>query len=202
MASYESASDNQSTIMPQVVQGAKSIDNLAVYIPVIVKDESSGKKVYTKTHADLIDGILGTHSGGTGIDELTGGKLIASSADAKSLEEIDVNLTYLTKLEGNIQEQLDIAKSRRYTITVPITGWVTLESGGYNKDITIQGILDTDNPLVNLVYSGTTTESMTADDEAYGCLSRITTTTNKITLYCNGELPKQEVSISLLCTGV
>jgi len=151
--------------------------------------------------ANLIQGTIPVRSGGTGIDSLTGGKLMASNEDGLMMEEIDVPVQSLAHLRGNIQDQLD--KARTYIVAVPTTGWVENPDGdGYKQVIEVVGMLSEDNPVVALVTSSaTTTDTLNDLRAAYDCIDKIYTGVDNITVYCFDETPTTAFSISLHCIG-
>lgn len=92
-----------------------------------------GKKILPETKFEHVKGTLPVKKGGTGITDLSGGKLIASANHGKFLEEIDVpveifkdvnrvvnnfdNLVNNTnKIENNLKSQFDLVKGNRIVL--------------------------------------------------------------------------------------
>lgn len=66
-----------------------------------------------------------------------------------------------------------------YTVTVN-TSWTSNSTGYYTKTITVNGILATDTPIIDLIP---TTSGYEAEQEAWGNIFKISTSANAITLY-------------------
>ena len=85
------------------------------------------------------------------------------------------------------------AKTKTYTATVPTTGW-SGSAAPYSIDVTVTGILESDNPIVDMI-SSSTYETAQNQADAWGEIYKITAGTNKITLYSNSvsatEIPIQ-----------
>ena len=97
----------------------------------------------------------------------------------------------------NISEK---AEAKTYTVSVPTTSWTSTTSGSstiYKKTITVTGITATDTPIVDVVLSDTV-DTAKKELEAYGCISRITTAANSITIYCYESAPTTAFTIQLL----
>lgn len=81
-----------------------------------------------------------------------------------------------------------------YTATIPSTSW-TGSAAPYYKDVTVNGILSTDTPIIDIMQTG-----MAATDEAmrenWGKITRITTSTNNIRVYAD-EKPSANIPIQL-----
>lgn len=160
--------------------------------------------LYPLILTNMISGVLPTTKGGTGINELTGGKLLASNVDGSRLEEINVDVQKLSGLNGNIQEQLTSldTKSKTLVVNVPVTGWESnTDSDGYVQTLSVPGITVNDNPVVGLVSTATTASDLKAERMAYACIDRISTANESITIECFENVPTHVFSISLHCTG-
>lgn len=81
-----------------------------------------------------------------------------------------------------------------FTATIPATGW-TGSAAPYTKDVTVAGILATDNPIADIVQTGTwaTDEAMR---ENWGKIMRIVTVLGKITVTAS-EVPTAAIQIQL-----
>ena len=81
-----------------------------------------------------------------------------------------------------------------YTATIPTTDWTGAEAP-YSKTVTVTGVAVEDNPIVDLVLTGT----YATDQDiltAWGQVYRIVTTANAITVYSN-EAPTVDIPIQL-----
>ena len=77
--------------------------------------------------------------------------------------------------------------------TIPTTGWSA--TAPYTIDITVAGMLETDDGFsVSPQYADTVT-TRKAQSEALGKISLITAGTDKITVTCDDELPTTEIPI-------
>lgn len=195
MATYESLDNNQSS---SSTYSASQVTGLPM---LVTMEDNNGQPLYPKTSTSGVVGVLPIRKGGTGIQELTGGKLMASSQDKVSLEEIDVGVEAFAGLKGNIQKQFD--KTRTYSVTIPANSndWETLESGGYKQSFYVTGITAADNPIVGFLPTSTDEAEIKKERIAYGCISDIITKDGSIEIYCYDTIPTKSLSISLHCTG-
>lgn len=82
------------------------------------------------------------------------------------------------------------------TATIPTTDW-TGSSAPYNKEVTVTGMLATDNPVVDVDLSGAA--DYTAEQAiltAWGLVYRIVTGADKITVYA-ATVPETAIPIAL-----
>ncbi len=86
---------------------------------------------------------------------------------------------------------------KRYTATIG-TSWTQEENSGYTQDISIEGILETDTPTIDLILSDNI-ETAKSQIEAWSCISRITTSNSKVTVYCYDSSPTIEIPIQIIC---
>lgn len=84
----------------------------------------------------------------------------------------------LTVSESGIWKAAELAKE--YTATTTTT-W-TDATGYYTQSVTVTGLLEADNPIVDLI---TTTENFEAEQEAWGKVFKVTTATDSITFYAS-----------------
>lgn len=84
--------------------------------------------------------------------------------------------------------------SKTFTVTVPYLDWL-LWDGGWYKTVTVDGMLATDNPMVDVVLGtdATANESYIA---AWTTVQRVETADGYITIYTNGD-PQTAFSIQL-----
>lgn len=83
------------------------------------------------------------------------------------------------------------AKTVTYTATVG-TAW-TAKTGYVQQTITVNGILATDNPIIDLIA---TTADFEAQQKAWGKIFKVTTAANAITLYAS-EATEKAISLQL-----
>lgn len=96
----------------------------------------------------------------------------------------------INQLVAELQSE-GFAKTETYTAAVG-TSW-TSKTGYVQQTITVQGILATDNPIIDLV---TTTAAFEAQQEAWGKIFKVTTAANAITLYAS-EATETAINLQL-----
>ena len=89
------------------------------------------------------------------------------------------------------------AEVQSYTTTIT-TAWTEGTSSVYSQTISVQGLLTTDTPIIDVVLDNDPT---TAQDQmdAWSYISRITANDNSITVYANGVAPTTAIPIQILC---
>ena len=87
----------------------------------------------------------------------------------------------------------DLATTITYNATIG-TSWSG--SGPYTQNVTVSGILSTDNPIVDVVLSSDTDASRLIL-EAWANISRIVANNNSITVYCYDEGNAVNIPIQL-----
>ena len=105
----------------------------------------------------------------------------------------------LNNLPANTENEISLlntaiqnrAKTVTYTATVG-TAW-TAKTGYVQQTITVNGILATDNPIIDLVA---TTADFEAQQKAWGKIFKVTTAANSITLYAS-EATEKAISLQI-----
>ena len=87
----------------------------------------------------------------------------------------------------------DLATTITYNATIGTT-WSG--SGPYTQTISVDGILNTDNPIIDVILSDDTTSSKTIL-EAWSNVSRIVTGDGAITVYCYDSAPTASIPVQL-----
>ena len=83
-----------------------------------------------------------------------------------------------------------------YTATIPASGW-SGSSAPYTRSITVNGILATDTPIIDIVQSGTYfTDSQICDN--WTLISRITTRNNGLDITAD-QIPSVAIPIQVRC---
>ena len=140
-----------------------------------VSSSDLSNNYYNKTQTDnLLD---------TKVDKVTG----------KGLSTEDYTNAEKTKLAG-IESEANKTVVALYNITLPSSGWSS--SAPYTQTVSIQGILATDVPVVDVVLSSTTSTAV-SQLEAWGYVSKIETEDGYITATCFEELPAIDIPIQL-----
>lgn len=153
---------------------------------------------------------------------IVAGKVFADGVEAsgviKTTSDIDANFVYAKKL--NAEESVNaksISGEKMYTLTAPTeetgvankayvddkvkTFTVTLGtswsgSGPYTQTATVSGLLDSDNPIVDVVLSSATATAK-AQRDAWALVDRITTAANSITAYAYDKKPTTAIPIQI-----
>ena len=104
-------------------------------------------------------------------------------------------LNYVDGVTSAIQTQLDSkAVTTTYLATISTT-W-TGSSAPYTQTVTVNGITSNDTPIVDVVLNSNTNTALN-QLEAWGCVSKITTGTNQITVTCLEDKPITAIPIQL-----
>lgn len=85
-----------------------------------------------------------------------------------------------------------VATTETYTATIPSASWTGSEAP-YTKAVTVTGIASTDNPIIDLVLTGTYATDV-AMVEDWAKIYRGVTTANTITFHAN-EVPSADIAI-------
>lgn len=133
------------------------------------------------------------------LDNILDGKANASHTHTLSnVTDVTATATELNYVQGvtsAIQTQLNSkAVTTTYSATISTT-W-TGSSAPYTQTVTVTGITSNDTPIVDVVLS-TTTSTALNQLEAWGCVSKITTNTNQITVTCLEDKPTTAIPIQL-----
>ncbi len=202
------SSDISPTTVYLVPSNSESSDIYKEYIYVNNNWELLGiqksdlSNYYNKTE---INNLLDTK-----IDKVTGKGL--STEDYTTAEktklagiESEANKTVVVQTIGSsttdvmsqnaVSTQLDSkATTALYTGTLLSSGWSS--SAPYTQTLSIQGILSTDVPVVDVVLSSTTSTAV-SQLEAWSCVSKIETAAGSITATCLEEKPTVDIPIQL-----
>ena len=88
----------------------------------------------------------------------------------------------------------DGAVSQEFTAIIPAAGW-TGDSAPYTNIVTVPGLLEDDDPSVDIIPSDTF-ETAEAEIEAYAAIYRMATAVNTLTVYAT-EKPTVDINIQL-----
>lgn len=140
--------------------------------------------------------------------------LVTSGADLSASDIPDISATYETKSNKSdsytqsssstyatskalVDGLATKAALARFTATIG-TSWAEESTGLYTQEVTIEGISETDTPTVDLVLSNDVTTAK-AQMDAWANISRVTTSTGKIKVYCYDTYPTVSIPIQLIC---
>lgn len=129
-----------------------------------------------------------TETGGIKVDGTT---IVVENGIAKAIAADSADYTARAEIEALKQEK---AETITYTATIPSTGWTA--SAPYYVDVAIEGLLETDNPMITPVYTGTV-ETDAAIKEAWNKIDRATTGSNSLRVYAFEEVPSANIPVQL-----
>lgn len=114
-----------------------------------------------------------------------------------------INAEHLNHIEDGVAEMNERVKGLEngkastagYTAILPAAGW---SSGNvpYGQEVAVPGILETDNPFVDVDMSGAYTGNQgTALTEAWSFVGRVTAKAGSIAAYCYEEKPTVDIPL-------
>lgn len=187
--------------LPSTVQAELNAVNVGVIGKV---DKVEGKQLstedYTTEEKDKLEGIeenannyvlpvaSTTETGGIKVDGTT---IVVENGIAKAIAADSADYTARAEIEALKQEK---AETITYTATIPSTGWTA--SAPYYVDVAIEGLLETDNPMITPVYTGTI-ETDTAIKESWNKIDRAVTSANSLRVYAFEEVPSANIPVQL-----
>lgn len=120
---------------------------------------------------------------------------IAKEGFVEPLDGNDVEIDPITGLQsstvqGALNELVEKSEGKVYTVTFLASGW-TGDAAPYTQTIEVEGILETDVPVVGPKVTASTTEDINAQFNAFGLVRRYTTQNGSITGYCYEENPPE-----------
>lgn len=124
--------------------------------------------------------------------------LFAANVLVKVILDTDLNRAYVQNADTNAYLEARLASkasTNLYTATIPTSGWSG--SAPYTLEVTINGILSTDVPNIDIDLSSANTDTAKKIIEEWTKVGRITTAANKITVYCYEEKPSVALPIQL-----
>ena len=133
------------------------------------------------------------------VSELGGATAEQGAKADSALQGVKVNGTLL---EADSQNIVDVivsggGGSSSVTYTAEIgTNWVAAETGEYTQTVVVNGILATDNPIVDVVLD-TAKNTALSQLEAWSLISKIETSNGSITVTCLEEAPTIAIPIQL-----
>ena len=133
------------------------------------------------------------------VSELGGATAEQGAKADSALQGVKVNGTLL---EADSQNIVDVivsggGGSSSVTYTAEIgTNWVAAETGEYTQTVVVNGILATDNPIVDVVLA-TAKNTALSQLEAWSLISKIETSNGSITVTCLEEAPTTAIPIQI-----
>ncbi|MEI3541391.1 MAG: BppU family phage baseplate upper protein [Acutalibacteraceae bacterium] len=133
------------------------------------------------------------------VSELGGATAEQGAKADSALQGVKVNGTLL---EADSQNIVDVivsggGGSSSVTYTAEIgANWVAAETGEYTQTVVVNGILATDNPIVDVVLD-TAKNTALSQLEAWSLISKIETSNGSITVTCLEEAPTTAIPIQI-----
>lgn len=140
--------------------------------------------------------------------------LVTAGADLSASDIPDISATYETKSNKSdsytqsssttysstkalVDGLSTKAEVSNYTATITTT-WTEGSNFVYSQTISVQGILSTDTPIIDVVLDSDPVAAQSQLD-AWSYISRISTGNNSITVYAVGTAPNVAIPIQILC---
>ena len=133
------------------------------------------------------------------VSELGGATAEQGAKADSALQGVKVNGTLLEPDSQNIVDVIVSGGggSSSVTYTAEIgTNWVAAETGEYTQTVVVNGILATDNPIVDVVLD-TAKNTALSQLEAWSLISKIETSNGSITVTCLEEAPTTAILIQI-----
>ena len=172
--------------------GTQNMQRNDLIVARYTKDSSTGLE---NVELAVIEDIPGS----TGIDpEITTGDIFEGcTLHEMPLYRVKINglsIDSVTALFTKLENLENRSASKIYTATLS-TNW-SGNSAPYTQTVTVTGILSDDSPIVDVVLSSTTSTAL-SQLEAWGCVSKITTGTDQITVTCLEDKPATAIPIQI-----
>lgn len=118
---------------------------------------------------------------------------------AKEAAGTAANVVSTHNAAGDAHSALFAGKAEVSIYNATLTTTYTEDSNGYQaQTINISGILETDEPILNCVTSGTDKDADIAVLQAFSLINRATTGAGTLTVQCFGDAPTVAIPITLL----
>ena len=102
------------------------------------------------------------------------------------------------KTAEEARTNLGAASTASYTGTFLASGWSFDENKAvYKQEIAVNGILQTDNPFIDVYLSGISAGPALQILDSWNCIGRMFALNNSITAYCYEEKPTVDIPIIL-----
>lgn len=108
------------------------------------------------------------------------------------------DVTGTIKFDGskNVVMNTSVSASKFYTVTLPAAEWSS--SAPFTQTAYVDGILASDNPIVDINMASIGTDDNTLLFESWALVGRISTNDGSITAYCYEEKPAVDISINIM----
>lgn len=126
------------------------------------------------------------------------GATSASDVDTKVSGSVKATeaQTFTNAQKAQARTNIGAAATASYTATLTVAGW-TGSAAPYTQEATVTGILASDSPFVDVDMSGlTTTDDMTAAQDAFGLILKATAGAGKIT-FAASDKPDAALTVKI-----
>ncbi|SHM95034.1 hypothetical protein SAMN02746066_04043 [Anaerosporobacter mobilis DSM 15930] len=115
--------------------------------------------------------------------------------DFYNIDLVNTNMDKIDKAIGEKADKTEITITKTIQAVLSGTSWVG-SAAPYTQTITVDGILSTDNPIVDVILSDLLGTAI-LEEKAWGNISKIVTHDGSITAICNKKKPVTGVKIQL-----
>lgn len=126
------------------------------------------------------------------------GATSASDVDTKVSGSVKATeaQTFTNAQKAQARTNIGAAETASYTATLTVAGWTSTDAP-YTQEATVAGILASDTPFVDVDMSGlTSTDEMTAAQDAFGLILKATAGAGKIT-FAASDKPETALTVKI-----
>lgn len=183
-----------------LVQVPTHISNTAIHVTASDKTAWNAKAEVSYVDNGLADKVDKIDGKGLSTNDYTTAektKLAGIAAGAnKTVVDSSLSATGTNPVQGKAVYSAINTKAARASYTATLsTNW-TGTSAPYTQEVTISGILATDNPHITPVYSSTNAAAI-LEKKAWNMVGKAVTSAGKITFTCFEEKPEQTLSLQI-----
>ena len=120
---------------------------------------------------------------------------IDSSTAMVTIDEFNNKINEINQVVTEKANKTDIITTKTIQAIIPGASWEG-STAPYTQTITVDGILSTDNPIVDVILSDSL-DTAILEEKAWGNISKIVTNDGSITAICNKKKPVTGVRIQL-----
>ncbi|MCM1220972.1 MAG: hypothetical protein NC548_41450 [Lachnospiraceae bacterium] len=125
--------------------------------------------------------------------------LYGSDATISAFDPTNEKSMAATNLQDAVHEVNEKAEGKAMTATLDTTiraSAFTGKTAPYIQTITLEGVLETDTPLIGAVYDASTDLAL-RQQEAFSCIAKIETRNNQLVVYCFEDKPTVDIPIQV-----
>lgn len=155
--------------------------------------------VKVKEHSPSDDSVIYHQTSADIVDVNNDNNTLESSNTQGAIDELDekVELRATTKSLNELSDVVDTKSvTATYNATILANGFEG-NTAPYKQTIEVEGILETDNPIVGLATLSDNTLPALEQRDSWGSVNRITCSDGFITVYCYEDLPSVDIDIQI-----